>query len=165
MFSLREWLGGRLCRRLGWAPGAAPEAGRAVLRALSMAALWTILIFAIVHWFALSGRNVDSVLLALHILAAAIGGFLALFLIGTALVHIMVMLPRSWLVEAGQIRKWAAAVGLAVLTTAITHVTMWAMDGISVRGLMPLSVMMPHLLGGLVGWGLIQELAELTGVE
>lgn len=165
MSFLKEWLGNRLCKRLGWAPGAAPEAGRAASRALMMAVSWTVLIFIVVYWPILSHRGFDTGLAALHLLALAIGGFLALLVIGFVLVNILLALPSSWLVPNGQTRKWLTAIGLAVLTTGLTHASMWAMAGISVHEFMPLSVMLPHLIGGLIGWGLIQELVEIGGGE
>ena len=165
MSFLKGWLGNRLCKRLGWAPGAAPEAGRAAWRALVMAVFWTVLTLIVVDWLILSRQGFDSGLAGLHLLALAFGGFLALLVIGFVLVNIILVLPSTWLVPKGQTRKWIAAVGLAVLTTGVTHVSMWAMAGITVHEFMPLSVMLPHLVGGLIGWGLIQELVETAGGE
>lgn len=165
MSFLKEWLGNRLCKRLGWASGAAPEAGRAASRALMMAVLWTVLTFIVVYWLILSRQGFDTGLAGLHLATLAIGGFLALLVIGFGLVNILLLLPSTWLVPSGQTRKWIAAVGLAVLTTGLTHVSMWAMAGITVHEFMPLSVMLPHLIGGLIGWGLIQELVETAGGE
>ena len=162
---LKKWLGNRLSKRLDWAAGAAPDAGQAAMRALVMAASWTVLTFIVVHWLILSQRGFGLGLLSLHLLAAAVGGFLVLLIIGTLLMNILMMLPPGWLLDNRQIRKWGTAVGLAVFTTGVTHVTMWALEGVAVHELMPLSVMVPHLLGGLIGWGLIQELAEIRGVE
>ncbi len=45
---MEEWLGNRLCKRLGWAPGAAPEAGRAASQVLMMVVSWTVLTFIVV---------------------------------------------------------------------------------------------------------------------
>ena len=113
MSFLKEGLANRLCKRLGWALGAAPEAGRAGSRALVMAVFWTVLTFIVIYWLILSHQGIDT--------------------------------------------------GLAVLTAGVTHASMWAMAGITVHEFMPLSVMLPHLIGGLIGWGLIQELIETAG--
>jgi hypothetical protein len=165
MSSIKEWLGIRLCKRLDWAPGAATEVSRAALRALVMAALWTVLVFIVVDWLILSRQGFDTSLVGIHVLALAVGGLLALLVIGLVLLNILMMLPVTWLVPKGQLQKWVVAVGLAVLTTGITHVSIWATPGITVHEFLPLVVMVPHLLGGLVGWGLIQELVEIGGEE
>ncbi len=134
-------------------------------RALLMAGFWTILIFVAFRWLTLSGQGFNTGLAIAHLSAAAIGGFIMLLVVGFVLMHVLILLPPSWLVPTSQLRKWTTAVGLAVVTTGITDVTMWAMPEITVRAYMPLSVMLPHLIGGLIGWGLIQELVEIGGGE
>ena len=163
MSSLTNSLGNRLCKRLGWAPGAGPEASRAAKRALMMAASWTILIFAVFQALALTGRGFDATLVAYHVLASTVGGFLVLVLVGFALLHILMLLPAHFLMPARPLYKWIVAIGLASATTGITHILLWLLPDYSVRELIPHSVMLPHLLGGLVGWGLIQELLEIGG--
>ncbi len=152
MLDSTEWLSRRIGRRLDIPPEKRGVAVGAWYRAILMAALWTAFTFALTDAL----RAVDEpFLLLIGMLYGAlkfIGSFFLLIPVGYLVLVGFLALPKDYFSGSkGPVRIFGIA-GLAIVTTGISHLILWQMEGTGVQEQLPNSIILPLMFGFLLAW-------------
>lgn len=152
MLDSTEWLSRRIGRRLDIPPENRAVAVGAWYRAILLAALWTAFTYALTDAL----RTVDqSFLLLIGMLYGAlkfIGSFLLLIPVGYLVLLGFLALPKDYFSGSSGPARIFGIAALAVMTTGLSHLILWQMEGTGVREQLPNSIILPLMLGFLLAW-------------